>query len=250
MITSLLLLSLSLLQPAHTQASDWQALETVGYDWRHDGGRYTFLVEKRLNDNTPGDPTRVRIRVQGRPDFVLIDEGGINQVGGELVNKRLAAKNLVRSSYLYLSPDLKSAEGLPMLVVFGWASAGSPGSLHVLALDKSGRPSEVFTAKSLVLANLADVDGDGRREIIGKYYDSETWHKCLSTYNPYRVYRLPSSGAGKASYSLALSRAYNLKHYFGWAGATYREDVVVNTCARRDGKPRLMSAKRARRIYN
>ncbi|HEX8161842.1 MAG TPA: hypothetical protein VF538_08225 [Pyrinomonadaceae bacterium] len=249
MTTLLLLLSLSLFQPARTQASGWRVVETVGHDWRHAGERYTFLVEKPPNNTASGDPTRLRIRVPGKPEFVLLDEGGINQIGGELANKRLAAKNLLRSPYLYLSPDLKSPQGLPMLIVFGWAHAGSPGSIHVLALDADGYPSEVFAAESLVLADLADVDGDGRREIVGKNYDSEGLVECLSTYNPYAVYRLPPSGAGKAKYSLALSRAYNLKHYYGWAGATYREDVFVDRCARR-GRPRLISAKRAHRIYN
>ena len=136
-----------------------------------------------------------------------------------------------------------------MLVLFGWAYGSDPGSLHILALDRTGYPVGVFSSDTFGLMALADTDGDGACEIIGKHSLSHLWGTCFSTYDPYSVYRLPSSGIGKARLSLELSKKYNLKHYYGWAGPHGREDIAVVLCAPK-GKPRIMNAKEAEKLYN
>jgi hypothetical protein len=130
--------------------------------------------------------------------------------------------------------------------VFGWAYGGDPGSLHVLSLDKTGYPFEVFVS-TFELAALIDLDGDGTSEIVGKRCLSQL-SGGFSTYDPYSVYRLPRSGAGKATLSLALSKKYNLKNYYGWAGPNCREDVVVVLHAS-TGKPRIMNVNQAQHLY-
>jgi hypothetical protein len=119
----------------------------------------------------------------------------------------------------------------------------------VFALDHSGYPFSVFNSNAFEVTALQDVDGDGTSEIIGGHCLSQLWGTCFSTYDPYSVYHLPVSGEGKAALSLELSKQYNLKHYYGWAGPRCREDVAVVRCAPK-GKPRVMSAKEAERLYS
>ena len=54
--------------------------------------------------------------------------------------------------------------------------------------------------------------------------------KCVSTYDPYSVFKLSDPTKGRFQYSLALSEKYNLAYYAGWAGPNAREDIGVNIC--------------------
>lgn len=188
---------------------------------------------------------RLRIKGPDRRGFTVVLPGGLDKIQ----DKKLTADNLIKSSYLYLTPKLKDAQGRPALVVFGWAYASDPGSLRVLLLGKTGYPTSVFSSDTFYLAALQDIDGDGMSEIIGGHCLSQLWGTCFSTYDPYSVYHLPVSGEGKATLSLELSRRYNLKNYYGWAGPRCSEDLAVVLCAPK-GKPRIMSAKEAEKLYS
>ena len=66
--------------------------------------------------------------------------------------------------------------------------------------------------------------------MIGSGSTSEMASKCVSTYDPYAVFKLSDRAKGRFQYSLALSKKYNLAHYAGWAGPNAREDIGVNFC--------------------
>jgi hypothetical protein len=219
-------------------------IEKTAFPWLKTGRPYTFILEsvEGANEN------RLRIEVPGRHDFILSVPGGIVTVNDGLLNKKLAADNLLKSNYLYLSPKFTDIKERSMLFVFGSAYGSSPGSVRVLSLDQSGYPVEVFSSNEFEVTALTDLNGDGIAEIIGKRCLSQISGTCLSTYDPYSVYRLPRSGVGKAMFSLTLSKAYNLKHYYGWAGPHCREDVTVVLCAPK-GQRRMMNAKKAEKLY-
>jgi hypothetical protein len=47
------------------------------------------------------------------------------------------------------------------------------------------------------------------------------------TYDPFNVYKLSNLPAVAAKLSLALSKSYNLRHYYGWAGAECSEKFAM-----------------------
>lgn len=245
-MSKLLLICLLLWQtPAPAQQkANWHAVETTTFRWRKGGRLYTLIVESPGEDT---DGARLRIKVPGRGDFVLLPSDGVATFGDASLGKELTADNLTKSDHLYLTPRLKSSDGTPMLMVFGFGVASSPSSLHILSLDKTGYPVKIFSSDNFDLDALTDLDGDGVAEIIGKHCLSELAGEDFSTYDPYSVYSLPRTHAGKATYSLALSRSYNLRHYYGWAGRDCREDVLIALHPRK-GKPRIVSAKEAERL--
>jgi hypothetical protein len=142
---------------------------------------------------------------------------------------------------------LKDERGTPLLFIFGRGRGSSPSSLHVLSSDKTGYPVVVCSLHEFELKALADVNGDGMSEIVGTHGLSQMRGKCYSTYDPYSVYSLPRAGA-RAKRSLALSKKYNLKHYYGWAGPECREDILVDLCGPQ-GKPRIMSMEETKRLF-
>lgn len=242
----LIYLLFSQLPAPQAQSAKWAPVETTTFHWLTGGSPYTLILEESTSEDAAD--VRLRIKVPGRRDFTLSVPGGIVKLTEGPLDQKLVADNLLKSAYLYLTPKLKGIAGRPMLVVFGWAYGSDPGSLHVLSLDQTGYPVDVFSSDTFELEALTDLDGDATSEIVGVHCLSQLFGTCFSTYDPYSVYRLPRSGVGKTTLSLALSRKYNLKHYYGWAGPDCREDTVIILCAPK-GKPRIMSATEAKRLY-
>jgi hypothetical protein len=226
------------------KSAKWHTVEATTFRWRKGGDTYTSVV-KSAGQGT--EDTRLLIEVPGRRDFWVSLPSGVVTISDGWLDEKLAAGNLLKSNYLYLTNRLKNEEGTPMLIVFSAAKASAPGGLRVLSLDKTGYPVEVFSDDNFQLTSLTDLDGDGIAEIVGKHCYSQLSGEDISTYDPYSVYRLPRSRASKATYSLLLSRSYNLKHYYGWAGRDCREDVLVVLHPHK-GKPRIVSAKEAERV--
>ena len=84
---------------------------------------------------------------------------------------------------------------------------------------------------------VRDLDGDGLAEIIAFPCLSQEFGDGLQTYDPFHVYKLDASNGMQASLSFALTRNYNLHHYYGWAGAKCRDDVAVVLHPPDGGKP-------------
>ncbi len=229
--------------------TQWKRVETLRYDWAAAGKPATFILEIPSSYDGGGEFTRVRILTPGHPEFVLLDEDGLTNLKDTCEYKKkvgLCKKpNLASSDRLFFS---RLPSGRTLLFVFGWAYASSPGSFHALALDSKGMPHEILSLKEFDLDDMIDVDGDGIPEFVGKKCFSQEWGNHLLTYDPYSVYKLPSSPSEAATYSLDLSKLYNLKNYYGWAGRDCREDVAVVLHPPHGGNPIIAASKEAERI--
>jgi len=241
------LLPILLLQLQAAQAPLWRPVQVTHVRWRAHAASYTLAVETPA-DSTSKENERLRIQVPGRPDYLLPGDQGdfvsttAPEVRGFIIQS-LVRDNLSRSPYFYLSPKLRGVGGRPMLIMFGWAFAGGPEAIHIIALDSSGYPFLVFHDTTFLLTALADLDGDGRAEIVGLPTTSECGGCEDCTYAPYFVYHLPNSPHGSAKYDLKLSRAYNLAHYV-WAGPAPTDSLEVDVCNQE--RPRITTPKRHR----
>ena len=224
----------------------WKTIETMRYSWRHGAPAYTFVVEENLDPpKTDSDPRTPRLRIvsPNGGDLIVAVEGGLVKSSDGLGSKAIASDNLLKSDFVYLSPKLKGSHGEPALIVFGWAFASDPGSIRVVALDANATPRLIFSHDTFDLDAIADLDGDGAAELIGHRSLSQGFGKCFQTCDPFAVYRFENGPLPKATYSLTLSKAYNLKHYFGWAGPSAREDLAVVMCP--EARGRIMNSKLA-----
>jgi len=158
------------------------------------------------------------------------------------LSPKLLKPNLVRSDYVLAR---KASENRTLLFLFGHSYASSPGSLDVLEISKDGEAGVVLHREEFGLMELRDLDGDAVAEVVGYPCLSQVWGNGLLTYDPYNVYKLGNSPADPAVLSLPLSKSYNLKHYYGWAGANCREDIAVVLHPPNGGKPVVVSAKEA-----
>jgi hypothetical protein len=106
----------------------------------------------------------------------------------------------------------------------------------------------VFHRDEFGLSDLRDLDGDGLAEIVGYPCLSQEYGNGLLTYDPFNVYKLSNIPAVAAKLSLALSKSYNLKHYYGWAGAECSEKFAIVLHPPRGGKPLVVTATEAERM--
>jgi len=245
MIPLLPALSLLLTRQAAAQAPG--SNESTAVVWRSGAPPYVLRLTSSTDSDSETGP-RLSIRTPRGRTVVVSLPGGLVPINRGLADPAAASDNLIRSTYLYLTPRLRDAQGTPLLLAFGWAYASDPGGLVILALTPHGEPAEVFRSKAFELTNLVDLDGDGAAEIVGRHTLGEKWGRCFETYDPYSVYRLIRSPTPRAVYDTALSRAYNIAHYFGWAGPKAREDLTIVRCAP-DG-PRIMDKKRAEHLFD
>jgi len=226
----------------------WKQVETLHFDWAGPGQTATFILEKTQQSDDPGDFTRLRIRTPGHREFVLTDSDGLVNFRKEVCSFKAdfcSKKNLVATDHVLLLP----VAGRIILFVFGWAYASSPGSFHAIALDEGGMPFELLSLEEFDFVDFIEVDSDRTPAIAGKKCLSQEWGHDFLTYDPYSVYLLPKSQSGKATYSLELSKQYNLKHYYGWAGPNCSEDyaVVLHPPGRK--KPIIMKSKDAEKLF-
>jgi hypothetical protein len=134
--------------------------------------------------------------------------------------------NLIQSKYVYASARLP--EG--MFIVFGRPGDPDPGAIRVVRLGAKPSVTTVLSEDTFLLTAIEAHGGDVL--IVGKRSLSQMFKKCLATYDPYAVFKLTPGEGGRFEYQAAESKAYNIKHYGGWAGDKGREDIAVNTCAK------------------
>jgi len=207
----------------------------------------SVIIEIPEKWDGPGDFTRVCMRMPKQREFALTNKNGWVKYNSEGVGltKQLRNNNLVHSSYI-LGAQAKG--GRTLLLLFGYAYASSPGSLDVLEISPDGQPRVVLHRDELGLKELRDLDGDGLAELIVYPCLSQEWGNGLLTYDPFNVYKLGLSPGDPATLSLLLSKDYNLRNYYGWAGAKCREDIAVVLHPPKGGKPVLATAKEAERM--
>ena len=233
---------------AHAQHSHWREVSTFDFQWKKNEPSYKFILEIPDDWSDPGDFLKLRILPPNNgQEYTLVDSGGFVNISSELSNPKLEQRNLAKSEYLYFSPDMMQADKTPLLILFCWAYASSPGVIHILQLGVAGRPHEVFNGEFLITA-FADLDRDGRKELIGKRWLSEVLGDCLQSYSPYFVYGYPQKGTSSLQYSLALSEKYNRAHYYGWIGPRPTERFFVVRCGPGKKKPILMKREDALKL--
>jgi hypothetical protein len=216
-------------------AKTWLARETVHY------AGYSLIIQDTQGTPVEDDFPRLKIVGPRGASLVVSSEGGLVPLAeGLIMDKSLMRDNKLASAVLYASPHFKDAAGAPFVIVLGRAYASDPGSIRVIALKADGVPTLAFSSETFEPSAIADLDNDGTFELIGRPSYSQSSSNCLKTYDPFAVYRVSNSSL---RYSEALSRRYNIAHYYGWAGPKAREDVVVVLCGQQRGK--IMNARDA-----
>ena len=158
----------------------------------------------------------------------------------------LKMKNLAGSKYvLALSASQKNRT---LLFLLGYSYASSPGSLDVVELPQVGAPRRVLHRDELGLVDVRDLDGDGIAEIVTRPCLSEVFGNGLQTYDPLHVYALAKEAGDAAALSLPLSKDYNIKHYYGWAGPSCSEKFAVVLHPPRGGKPFITTTQKAQEL--
>lgn len=229
----------------------WVHVETASFDWDHEGHSFNFVLDRPGDYSRGGDSTRLRIFAPNGSHYIFVDKDGLttlaDSVGPNWVTSHLTAlvrANPLKSEHLLFLPTDSSFRKPFLLCMFGWAYGSSPGSIHVIALINSV-PEQILYRQEF---KIMDYDGFENNEpilITGKPCLSQEWGNGLLTYDPYWVFSLPPGGAGLAHLSLPLSKKYNLKHYYGWAGPNCSEKLAVVLHPPGGAKPLIMDAKKA-----
>lgn len=182
---------------------------------------YRLEVEG-LADHQFDDSRRLAITAGGQRKIVSV-EGGL-VAARDSIGPALLARNALRSKFVFTARPMPD----DMIIVFGYAFASDPGAMRVIRLGV--RPEQVLSEETFVLTDVRKGADAHSLLLIGKRSLSQMGSKCVSTYDPYSVFKLSDPTKGRFQYSLALSEKYNLAHYAGWAGPNAREDIGVNIC--------------------
>jgi hypothetical protein len=223
-------------------AGSRRKIEIIALIWRP-GSTSQAIIEA---DNDKDSP-RLRIQTTGHADFVLSVPGGLVKLSDGIMKAALLKMNTASASYIYAAKNLKARDGTAIIALTGRAYASDPGSVRFISVNAAGKPYELYSSDTFELADLRDIDNDGLTEIIGKHALSQTWGRCFTTYDPFSVYHLSLNSEEKAFFSIALSKRYNLIHYYGWVGAEPSEDWAVVLCA--PGGPKIVKADEAEKQF-
>jgi len=230
-----------------TAAEDtWKLVSSFQYTWDNHGAA-TFIFEIPSGGaEGGGDFTRLRIQVPGQKEFVLTNEGGwVDYTPKEASISSKLPKTLTPSERVLA---VKAAKNRTLIFLFGYGYASSFGKLDMLEISDTGEPRLALRLDELKLEEVRDLDGDGIVEVIGKTCMTETWGNDLLSYSPFNAYKLNAISGGTAELSLPLSKSYNLKHYYGWAGPKCSDKIAVVLHPPNGSKPIVLSAKEAERM--
>ena len=227
-----------------TRPKDWAIAEEFDFDWQGNGQPAHFKIEQSQDDQI----SRLTVSSKGQKDWVLENDDVWEEFARDFLKEEDFLKknrNLAASKYAFSLASSSSARPWILLVTPQYGS--DPGTLFVLALDTSGRP-EMILKETLHIKEFRDLDGDGVAEIAGQPCFSQSWSDNLLTYDPLHVYKLENSPKPELKLSLPLSKDYNLKHYYGWAGPDCSEDLAVVVHPPGGGKPVIMKTEEAKKM--
>jgi hypothetical protein len=226
----------------------WKTVESFRFDW--DGHVDVHVtLELPTNWDEGGEFSRVRIQVPGQKEFILKDDVGWAHFRSEDATLphdfAKTAKNLVSSKNVLA---VRVSESRAALLLFGIAYGSSPGRLDVIEIGSDGQPRVVLHKNELGVKDIRDLDGNGVAEVVGYPCLSQGFGNDLLTYDPYNIYKFGDAAGTPVTLSLPLSKTYNLKHYYGWAGSQCSEDFAVVLHPPGGGKPRVMKTKDAEKL--
>jgi hypothetical protein len=222
----------------------WGRVSSTRIDWNGQNN-VEVIFEVQSPSTSPGGFTRIRIQIPGQKEFKLTNPDGwvkYNSTDASRPPKALSAQTQVRTEYLLALPV---AENRTALFLFGSEYGSSPGTLDVLELSPGEQPQRVLHRPQFGLTDVRDLDADGVAEVIGYPCLSQEFGNGLLTYDPFNVYKLPQRSNAGAVLSVPLSKGYNLKHYYGWAGVQCSEQFAVVLHPPNGGKPRVMKTQEA-----
>jgi hypothetical protein len=217
---------------ASAEAAAWRAVESVRLGPPAAPRAYRATIESRAGDE---DSPRLRLAGPTGAPLSVVLEGGLVTAKAGLTGSPLRATRR-RGAYLYAPDPLNRRPAEQVVIVFGRAYASDPGSIRIIRLPARGAPHVAFADATFLLERIADLDRDGRADLIGRRTGPQSFSRCRWTYAPFSVFRQATRGGFE--YSRPLSRAYNRAHYV-WAGREPRDDIAVDIC-RRTG-PRLVA---------
>ena len=224
---------------------DWAIAEEFDFDWQGSGQPAHFKIEQSQDEQT----SRLTISIKGQKDWVLENDDVWEEFARDFLKEEDFLKknrNLAASKYAFSLAPSPSVRPWLFLVTPQYGS--DPGNLFVLALDSAGHPA-IILKTTLHVKEFRDLDGDGVAEIAGQPCFSQSWSDNLLTYDPLHVYKLQSTTKPELKLSLPLSKDYNLKHYYGWAGPDCSEDLAVVVHPPGGGKPVIMKTEEAKKMF-
>lgn len=224
----------------------WNRVSSFQFDVA--GKTIAVVLENPVQEKVHGTFSRIRIRTPGEKEFVLNHNDTwvrYRSPEAEIASRLQRRKNDVPSDYVLAS---KVSNDRILLFLFGYAYASSPGSLHIIEISPRTSPRVVLHKGELGLKEIRDLDADGVAEVIGYPCLSQEFGNGWKTYDPFHVYVLPSGSDGTAHLSTSLSKSYNLKHYYGWAGPDCSEKTVVVLHPPNGDKPVVVSIKDAEKM--
>jgi hypothetical protein len=220
-----------LAQAQAAQEKPWRVIERSSFAWRPQGKPYTLVVEEKEQREQ-----RLLIIAPDGRTTVIAPENGIEKLTDDAGGpKNLLKDKLTHSDFAYATPRLRGPDGAPLLLVQEDATDVGPGDLRLYTLDKQGRPSLLTVVKAFELIAIVDLAGDGEPELAGALSYSQV-AGCLMTYDPRGVVRFTDRTHSRLVYSRVLSRAFNLKYYYGWAGPHSSERIGVALGGKHKGK--------------
>ncbi len=234
---------------------NWKIINSADFDWNQDGKTDKIIMELPKGWQCPGTYTKVRIKISGKPDFVLENQDGWNPYRDNEFDKQMYQdiynKSIIKSDYFALLPISTIESKGSMLLLFGVPYGSSPPELSIFILDKDDSLRLIFK-RNFDAIKFIDLDNDNCPEIIGwgwmyQFFDSD---HLITQYHPYLVYSFRKvNGHYKAILNLNLSEKYNNESGYCWAGPDFRKDLVV--VHSKDGnKPNLVKLDEARKLYN
>lgn len=201
---------------ATAQAAPPRSVETVLIPTGPREPDYRLVIEGSSDASDQDDDTRRLIIIAGKQRTTISVEGGLAAIRNPA--------NGLHSKFVFRSRTMPNN----MVIVFGHQFDTGPAEMRIIRLGAV--PQQVLAEEEFHLTDIRR-GTDGRSLlIIGKHTSSEMIGKCISTYDPYAVFKINDAAKDRFRYSLALSKQYNLAHYGGWAGPKYRKDVGVNIC--------------------
>jgi len=225
---------------------EWTAVEEFDFDWPGKDTPAHFKLERHTGQ---AEPSRLTIQIKGHKDFILSNDDGWVEYETDFqpeenflkINKTLGTSRFVL--FLQVKDNLP-----PLAFLESLDYASDPERLHVIGLDAAGDPKLLFN-QIFHLAELADLDGDGTKEMAGLPCFSQSWGKDFLTYDPYNVYKFPGLNDSRATLSIDLSKEYNIKKYYGWAGPSCSEKLAVVLHPPNHGKAVIVKSSDAEKMF-
>ncbi|HLZ00139.1 MAG TPA: hypothetical protein VKT33_13850 [Candidatus Angelobacter sp.] len=230
----------------------WITVEEFDYTLARRRVPVHFKLELRKDDEELTF-TRIHIKASDQPEFVLDNDDGwaqyVQKDDSSKIWERLQKQNLVKSRYVLMLPLSLREREPPLIFLRSLGRASDADRLSVIVLRQSGQPFLILD-KDLQLEEFADLDGDGYREIVGSPCLSEAFGTNLQTYDPFHVYKISHSLTEQAKLSIPLTKSWNLKHYYGWAGPDCSGKLAVVLHPPSGGKPLIMDADEAEKLMS